>query len=65
MKLRDIFTEAFWEARWKNTMDGFAAYGRALCGQPPFDPPPEQAPAEQPKAEQPKPAPDTKPQQPG
>ena len=58
MKLRDIFTEAFWEARWKNTMDGFAAYGRAICGQPPYDPP-------APKPEEPKAATEPKPQQPG
>ena len=56
MKLRDIFTEAFWKARWKETLDGFAAYGCAVTGQP------------LPKPDEPQPpAPDaaTKPTQPG
>lgn len=59
MKLRDIFTEAFWKARWKDTLEGFAEYGRAVTGQPPLSMTPDPQ-AEQPKAETTKPAPEPK-----
>jgi hypothetical protein len=51
MKLRDIFTEAFWKRQWEATLDGFAEYGRAVTGQPPLSMTPDpQAEAEKPAA---------------
>ena len=57
MKLRDIFTEAFWKRQWKATLDGFAEYGRAVTGQPPLSMTPDPQP-EPPKPEPEKKAPD-------